>query len=175
MTDKTLQEVTSELDAVTAKNQQLLNELKTVKATNKELTEEVDQHKDRVNTVDAKLRDIHLNSPVDDMLQQLFVIAPKYARQEIEDFYQFSLDDSANVQFRDKDGKPVMIIDGDKKREALFTESDIYSVLSQNGRFDSVIRGSNQAGSGAPPSGSRGPAGTERQVVEEPSYNFGLR
>jgi hypothetical protein len=139
----------SELDALTAKNLELLDELKTIKAKNKELVQALEAEKGKAAALDAKLNDIHLNGPVDELLQQLFIIAPKYARQELQDFYQFSLGDDATVQFRDKNGEPVRIKDGNKMRDAGFNQEDIYAALSADGRFDSVIRGSGQSGSGA--------------------------
>lgn len=167
--------MTDELNALTAKNLELLDELKAIKAKNKDLTQAIEAEKGKAAALDAKLNDIHLNGPVDELLEELFVIAPKYARQELQDFYQFSLDDSATVQFRDKNGDPVMITAGKDKRAAGFNAEDIRTALSADGRFDSVIRGSGHSGSGAQSSPGGMSHGVAKAATKAPSVDLGLR
>lgn len=167
-----LEQAQADLEAVTAKNLELLAELKTAKGRNKELTDEVTAATDQATAATTRLENVNLITPVNEMLKSLFVLPPKYSRQELEGKYRFSLDDEGVIQLSNGEGKPVMIGKGKNERAAGFDRDDLTQAFRAAGDLKHILKAPDNSGGGAPGSGSS--TGTTSKPKEEPKQDLGL-
>ena len=174
-TDENAQ-LTAEIDRLRLKNAELLDELKRTKTKSTAESEEV-------QALRAEVRGLRLEKPLDEMLAELFVISPRLARMELEQHYEFELDEAGEIVMLDKQGQPVTVTEPAKdrysdpiSRPVGFNSEDLRKHLIQRGDLDTILRGSRASGGGA--STSRH---TEYRAPEEPKpthtpkTGFGLR
>lgn len=158
-----------------AKNRQLLDELKQARAQNLELSTQLD-------TSLAKITDITLTRPAQKLLDS--VSAGRYASMELADHFKFALDDNGALQVTNAQGEPLITgtirSSGGKKtlideRRVEATENDFYNFLtSQDGKFNTMIRGTRATGGGAIGSTYGRHVETRKPASEVPGNKFGL-
>ena len=166
MTDNAV-ELQQEIDRLRDKNAELLNEVKTYKAKTTESATELEKLR-------LEVRGFKLNGPVESVIEDLFVISPGIAMKEIEADFKFDLDEAGQVTFRDGEGNPVLIGDGDNKREAAFTKDDVKAALWATSKWDKILRANWATGGGA--QGGERPSMTQKAPAgEAKGAGFGLR
>ena len=153
-----------------AKRDELLAEVRKLKARLAEVEGERDAEKVRADAAESNLQRVTVDEPVEAVLSKVFAVSLHRVMPDLKEHYRFDRGEDGQLQFRTKEGEPVMV----KDREAGFAEADIHEALSATGKFDDVLRGSLASGSGSP-GGSRHPvakADPKKASIDSP---FGLR
>lgn len=157
-------------NALIAKRDELLAEVRKLKARLAEVEGERDTALERAAKAEGDFQRVTVDEPVEAVLSQVFAVPLRYVMPDLKEHYSFGRDQEGQLQFRTKDGEPVMV----KDRDAAFTEEDIYDALAETGKFGEVLRASRAVGSGSPGGSLRPVTKTEekKQRVDSP---FGLR
>lgn len=175
MTDENQEQKPDQDNPLLAKNRQLLDELKQARVQIQDLTTQLDASQ-------SKVTDITLTRPAQKLLDS--VSAGRYASMELADHFKFALDDSGALQVTNAQGEPLMTgtirSAGGKKtlvdeRRVEATENDFYNFLTtQDGKFNTMIRGSRATGGGAIGGGYGRHVETKKPASEVPGNKFGL-
>ena len=107
MSDKTIEELQAENDALREKNKELLGEVKKERQKARDLESQAGGESEELEALRDEVRELRLHKPVRELLSKILVV-PKYAMQEVLDEYKFELDDDSKVVMRHADGTPVM-------------------------------------------------------------------
>jgi FtsZ-binding cell division protein ZapB len=185
MSDKTIEELQAENDALREKNKELLGEVKKERQKARDLESQAGGESEELEALRDEVRELKLHKPVRELLSKILVV-PKYAMQEVLEEYKFDLDDDGTVVMQHADGTPVMrtpdkepmTADGPKSVPVNFDADEVSQYLASTGKFDHILMGSKASGGGAP--GGRG-GGPSRETIpsddkpDKPKPAFGLR
>lgn len=174
----------AEIDALRAKNVELLAELKAAKAAKVEAIDALDAARTSQETAEAardaamgEARALRLDGPVAALLADVAVDAEMF-HLLWDKHYRFDLDANGAVVILDAEGNPAMLTESAwtrtsgkrgrsdyreehipaKTRPAAFTAADIRALCDaspDSNKFNHVLRGTGSGGSGAPSSSSR--------------------
>lgn len=175
MTDESHEQKPDQDNPLLDKNRQLLDELKRARVQIQDLTTQLD-------AAQSKVTDITLTRPAQKLLDS--VSAGRYASMELADHFKFALDDNGELQVTNAQGEPLMTgtihSSGGKKtlideRRVEATENDFYNFLTtQDGKFNTMIRGSRASGGGAIGGAYGRHSETRKPASEVPGNKFGL-
>ena len=175
MTDENQEQKPDQDNPLLDKNRQLLDELKRARVQIQDLTTQLD-------AAQSKVTDITLTRPAQKLLDS--VSAGRYASMELADHFKFALDDNGELQVTNAQGEPLMTgtihSSGGKKtlideRRVEATENDFYNFLTtQDGKFNTMIRGSRASGGGAIGGAYGRHSETRKPASEVPGNKFGL-
>lgn len=190
----------AEVEALRAKNVQLLAELKAAKATATEATAAQDALQSERDAAVSDARALRLDGPVAALVADVAIDAELF-RTLFDKHYRFALDDNGAVVILDSEGQPAMAKEPDrvrtsgrrgrsdykeeripgKTRPAAFTADDVRLLCDgtpDKERFERVLIGSLACGGGASSSPWRGgdmPTGGDKPASQAAPQPFGLR
>lgn len=188
----------TEIQALRAKNVQLLAELKAVKAAATDATAALEAMQGERDAAVADVRALRLDAPVAALVADVAVDGELF-RTLFDKHYRFDLDDNGAVVILDSEGKPAMVTEPGsittggnhrskrpedvrtpgKTRPAAFTADDVRLLCDatpDKARFDRVLIGSLASDGGNASPGHPGPAAAKpAQATAATSQPFGLR
>lgn len=178
MTDESLRE---EVEALKAKNAQLLDERKKGKGNVAELEERLQKAEQERDALSARLHEVLVEAPRQEMMSELCVEGMAgAAMREIEHHFDVIEEDGKQL-LRNKDGSPVEIEtkgdDGQMVTVALELDHKGIEALYEHNivpALGRMLKGSPASGGGAPGSMGSGPVASTkpRQQTEQ---SFGIR
>lgn len=126
MSDKTLEELQTENDALRTKNRELLDELKKAKAKGAHATEGTEALQRQVEELKAELRKHTHEGPVDEIFREVSDFGSIF-RKAFEEHFQIQKGEDGQFYLHEKDGTPITK-KGKERREVDGYTTDEYPV-----------------------------------------------